>query len=100
MGVSTALDTIDHDAKAPSDHHAEHVGTTSDGNLHYENDEEEPEIHARTYVAVGSVIVFTIAGLLSLQGPPAVVRTRVSFHFDEEKSSDRGAISFPTLGKI
>lgn len=86
MDFATAPNTIDHDAKVPSDQHAEHVGTTSDGNLHYENDEEEPDIHLRTYVAVGSVIVFTFAGLLSLQGPPAVVRTRVPFPFEEEKS--------------
>lgn len=73
---STMSHEVDHGVKASSDqlsqYKSEHVEIT-DENLHYENDEEEPELHARTYVAVFSVIVFTIAGLLALQGPPAVV---------------------------
>lgn len=79
----STIDTAGQDVKPSSEHafdlKSEHV-ETSDGNLHYENDDEEPELHARTYVAVGSVVAFTIAGLLSLQGPPAVVCTRSQDH--------------------
>ncbi|KIX93008.1 uncharacterized protein Z520_11281 [Fonsecaea multimorphosa CBS 102226] len=73
---SITPDAVDQSVKSRSDqvsqYTSEHVETT-DGNLYYENDEEEPELHARTYLAVFSVIVFTIAGLLALQGPPAVL---------------------------
>lgn len=76
--MAERIDVVAYHTKADSDElpkddggsvHVEKV----DGNLHYDNEEEEPELHFRTYIAVGSVIVFTFAGLWSLQGPPSVV---------------------------
>ena len=53
--------------------HLEHV-TTSDANLEYNNDEEEPEIHARTYVALAAMFLLNLVQVVALQGSPAVVR--------------------------
>ena len=49
-------------------------GTQSEGDLVYDNAEEEPELHARTWLAVASVITVYFVGIIALQGPPAVVR--------------------------
>ena len=46
----------------------------SHGNLVYENSEEEPELHARTYLALASMFLLNYVQVVALQGPPAVVR--------------------------
>jgi hypothetical protein len=51
----------------------EHVATSS-VNLEYNDDEEEPEIHARTYVALVAMVVLNFVQVIGLQGPAAVVR--------------------------
>jgi hypothetical protein len=56
------------------DEHLEHV-TTSEANLEYNDDEEEPEIHARTYVALAAMFLLNLVQVVALQGPPAVVRS-------------------------
>lgn len=53
--------------------HLEHV--PSEINLEYNDDEEEPEIHARTYVAVAAMFLLNFVQVVALQGPPAVVRS-------------------------
>lgn len=45
-------------------------------NLIYENDEEEPEIHLRTWIALASMWLLNYVQVVALQGPPAVVCTR------------------------
>jgi hypothetical protein len=52
--------------------HLEHVETSS-LNLEYNDDEEEPEIHARTYVALAAMFLLNLVQVVALQGPPAVV---------------------------
>ena len=47
----------------------------SHGNLVYENAEEEPELHARTYLALAAMFFLNLVQVLALQGPPAVVCT-------------------------
>lgn len=58
------------------------MGTTSDdkvsldiieGNLVYDNDEVEPEVHARTYIAVLAMALLNFVQVVALQGPPTVV---------------------------
>lgn len=44
-----------------------------DANLVYDNDEEEPEIHTRTYLALVAMFTLNLVQVLALQGPPAVV---------------------------
>lgn len=44
-----------------------------DGNLVYADEEQEPELHARTYVAVASMFLLNLVQLVALQGPPALL---------------------------
>ena len=46
----------------------------SDHNLHYDEVDEEPELHMRTYVALFSMFMLNMVQVVALQGPPAVVR--------------------------
>lgn len=55
-----------------NEQHLEQV-TTSNGNLEYNNSEEEPEMHARTYLALAAMFLLNLAQVVALQGPPAVV---------------------------
>jgi hypothetical protein len=48
--------------------------TTSGANLVYDSSDEEPELHARTYVAVAAMFLLNLVQVFGLQGPPAVVR--------------------------
>ena len=52
--------------------HLEHT-TTSPGNLVYDDNEEEPELHARTYFALLAMFFLNLVQVFALQGPPAVV---------------------------
>lgn len=44
-----------------------------DGDVVYLDEEEEPELHMRTYVALGAMFLLNYAMVIALQGPPAVV---------------------------
>ncbi|KAN0116759.1 putative siderophore iron transporter [Hyaloscypha variabilis] len=50
----------------------EHVKTSS-LNLVYNDDEEEPEIHARTWIALAAMFLLNFVQVVALQGPPAVL---------------------------
>jgi hypothetical protein len=52
--------------------HLEQVAT-SPGNLVYDDNEEEPELHARTYFALLAMFFLNLVQVFALQGPPAVV---------------------------
>lgn len=54
----------------------EHVERTSEPevNLIYDNAEEEPELRARTYIALVSMLMLNLVQVFALQGPPAVVQ--------------------------
>ena len=54
------------------DKHLEHVHTSSP-NLAYDDNDEEPELHARTYFALTAMFFLNLVQVLALQGPPAVV---------------------------
>lgn len=43
-------------------------------NLVYNDIEEEPELHLRTYVALLAMFILNLVQVVALQGPPAVVR--------------------------
>jgi hypothetical protein len=47
---------------------------TSDLNLVYDDNDEEPELHARTYFALVAMFILNLVQVVALQGPPAVVR--------------------------
>jgi hypothetical protein len=42
-------------------------------NLVYNDTEEEPELHARTYIALLAMFILNLVQVVALQGPPAVV---------------------------
>ena len=52
--------------------------TDEQGNLVYQNTEEEPELNARTYVAFAAMVLLNYVQVFALQGPPAVVRNSFS----------------------
>jgi hypothetical protein len=54
--------------------HLEDVGA-NEHNLVYDDVDEEPELHARTYVALLAMFVLNMVQVFALQGPPAVVST-------------------------
>ena len=56
----------------PAGEHMEEI-PTSDNNLVYENVDEEPELHARTYIALAAMFLLNFVQIVALQGPPAVV---------------------------
>ena len=47
--------------------------TTLANNLIYDNADEEPILHARTYLALGSMFLLNLVQVVALQGPPLVV---------------------------
>lgn len=47
--------------------------TAVSSDIEYDDDENEPELHARTYVAVLAMFLLNMVQVLALQGPPAVV---------------------------
>ena len=51
----------------------EHVEFDATQNLVYEDD-EEPELHAQTYFAVGAMFLLNLVQVFGLLGPPAGVR--------------------------
>lgn len=66
--------------KSDEEQHMEHVKPASI-NFEYNDDEEEPEIHARTYVALAAMIILNLVQVVALQGPPAVVSFPPSTNF-------------------
>ena len=80
--------------------HVERV-VTSDANLVYDDNDEEPELHARTYFALAAMFLLNLVQVLALQGPPAVVRN----HCDSTQLASWtgltvAACSFPTSERI
>lgn len=41
--------------------------------MEYDNDDQEPELHARTYVALAALFVLNYVQVFALNGPPSVV---------------------------
>ncbi len=63
-----------HEETSEDEKHLDRVLTSSTGNLVYDNNEEEPEIHARTWFALLAMFLLNLVQVFALQGPPAVVR--------------------------
>jgi len=62
-----------HAEQVMEDNMKSELAPSQDANLVYDNDEEEPEIHARTYFALVAMFTLNLVQVLALQGPPAVV---------------------------
>lgn len=64
--------SVDEKVEVSVEKHVEDVDT-SDHNLVYDDVDEEPELHARTYIALVAMFLLNMVQVLALQGPPAVV---------------------------
>lgn len=56
----------------PNDDHGDGLENPT-GNLIYDNADEEPQLHARTYIALMSMFLLNFVQVFALQGPPSVV---------------------------
>jgi hypothetical protein len=65
-----SFEEVEHNKKPE---HSERVPTPT-GNLVYDQNDEEPEIQARTFFALAAMFLLNFIQVVSLQGPPAVVR--------------------------
>ena len=61
------------DARPEDVAQAEEVESASDLNLDYNDNDEEPALHARTYFALAAMFMLNMVQVLALQSPPAVV---------------------------
>ncbi len=75
--------TANHGGDKEWSHTEEAEQVTADTvDLVYDNADEEPELHARTYVAVAAIFILYLVQVMALQGPPAVVSlVLLSLHF-------------------
>ena len=78
MAINAATDKVveapSRDEKDSSEaQHLEQI-VTSEDNLVYDDVDEEPELHARTYIALAAMFLLNLVQVFALQGPPAVVR--------------------------
>jgi hypothetical protein len=62
----------DNEKNLSEEKHLERIVTSAD-NLVYDDVDEEPELHARTYIALAAMFLLNLVQVLALQGPPAVV---------------------------
>lgn len=53
--------------------HNETSGSLSDPSADQGDTDEEPELHARTYLALAAMFLLNMVQVLALQGPPTVV---------------------------
>ena len=78
MATNTAADQVveasspDDEKEFPEEKHLER-NVTSEENLVYDDVDEEPELHFRTYIALLSMFLLNLVQVFALQGPPAVV---------------------------
>lgn len=61
------------DSTRVSEERALETHYTAENNLVYDDADEEPELHARTYIALISMFFLNLVQVVALQGPPAVV---------------------------
>lgn len=62
----------DNEKNVPDEKHPERI-VTSETNLVYDDVDEEPELRARTYIALVAMFSLNLVQIVALQGPPAVV---------------------------
>lgn len=57
-----------------TDGSAEEQVDAAEPNVVYDNPEEEPALHLRTWTAVGALFFLNLVQVFALQGPPSFVR--------------------------
>jgi hypothetical protein len=71
MSSDPAMLSINEKSPADAKHHEDVIDASTD--LVYNDDDEEPELHARTYLALAAMFLLNLVQVFALQGPPAVV---------------------------
>ncbi|KAH6690752.1 putative siderophore iron transporter [Leptodontidium sp. MPI-SDFR-AT-0119] len=66
------LQTSIRDKSSTEEKHVEDVNSDFT-NMEYNDDDEEPELHARTYIALAAMFVLNLVQVVALQGPPAML---------------------------
>ena len=64
---------IENEKSTMSDNQIEDIDLDS-SNLRYEDAEHEPELHFRTWIALGGMWIYNLAIVFALNSPAAVVR--------------------------
>ena len=77
--VSVEDSAIEREKQWSADEQVEDI-LSANNNLKYENDDEEPELHARTWIALAAMFLLNMVQLVALQGPPAVVSDHAILH--------------------
>lgn len=54
-------------------HEEQKYPEAADKNLVYDDDEHEPDLHARTWIALAGFCLYSFTQLFALLGPPTVV---------------------------
>ena len=68
------VEKVVHSETAEKTSEAQHMEkSVTEDNLAYDDVEEEPEIHMRTWIALASMFLLNLVQVFALQGPPAVV---------------------------
>lgn len=73
MITKSTLASVNEKPPAGAQHEENETPTHASGDLVYDNDEEEPELHARTWVALIVLFLLNYVQIIALQGPPTVV---------------------------
>jgi hypothetical protein len=71
--VDATTQDYKHESQAVEDFE-KHSGPP-ENNLVYDNADEEPVVHLRTWIALASMFLMNFVQTLALQGPPSVVST-------------------------
>ena len=72
--ANNAEKMVHHETSEKTLPEAQHMEkSVTEENLSYDDPEEEPEIHVRTWIALASMFFLNLAQVFALQGPPAVV---------------------------
>lgn len=72
LDASGEIPPLEEEKNMSDEKHLERT-VTSESNLVYDDVDEEPELHARTWLALGAMFLLNLVQVVALQGPPAVV---------------------------
>ncbi len=76
--AQTQRDHKDETPKVTEAEHGELAPESPLGNLEYREDDQEPEIHIRTWLAVAAMTILNFVALVALTGPPTMVCPSIS----------------------
>ena len=91
-GIGVDVDVVQtsvNDKSSVEEKHVEDIKDSSFNDMEYTNDNEEPELHARTWVALAAMFVLNMVQVVALQGPPAMVRLGADLNDSEVEKGEK-----------